>query len=155
MVIDRSGTDDVIEDTRRPAYGAGRALIAVYGVLAIAATARGSYQLLAKAHEAPLAYSLSAFAAIVYLIATIALAHNGRRMRMVAWVAVATELVGVLFVGLLSFTHAEIFQHDSVWSGFGKGYGYVPLVLPLLGIWWLYRSSPARLSAGETDATRG
>jgi hypothetical protein len=25
-----------------------------------------------------------------------------------------------------------------VWSGFGAGYGYVPLVLPFLGLWWLW-----------------
>lgn len=133
-------------DTRRPAFGAGRVLIVVYGIFAIAATARAGYQLIAKASEAPLAYGLSAFSAVVYVVATVAIAHNGRRLRVVAWVTVLTELLGVLAVGVLSVTHPEIFAADSVWSGFGSGYGYVPLVLPLLGIAWLWWSSPRRLS---------
>lgn len=133
-------------DTRRPAYGAGRVLIVVYGIFAIAATARAGYQLATKASEAPLAYWLSAFSAVVYIVATIAIAHNGRRLRVVAWVTVLIELIGVLTVGSLSVTHPELFAHDSVWSRYGQGYGYVPLVLPLLGIAWLWWSSPQRLS---------
>ena len=134
-------------DTRRPAYGAGRVLIAGYAVFALAATARASVQLVRDAGEAPLAYGLSAFSAVVYVIATIALAHNGRRLRVVAWVTLAIELVGVLTIGTLSLWHPELFPHDSVWSGFGRGYGFVPLLLPFLGIFWLWRSSPARIAS--------
>lgn len=147
--------NDAIQDTRRPAYGAGRALIAVYGVFAISASARAAVQLIRNASEAPLAYALSGFSALVYIVATIALAHNGRKMRIVAWASVVTEFLGVIVVGILSVTHPEMFQHDSVWSGFGRGYGFVPLVLPILGIWWLYRSSPARISAGEIRTNNG
>ncbi|GAB2601862.1 membrane protein [Pseudactinotalea suaedae] len=121
-------------------------LIVVYGVFAIAATARAGYQLIAKGGEAPLAYGLSAFSAVVYVVATVALAHNGRRLRVVGWVTVLFELVGVLTVGVLSLTHPEMFAADSVWSGFGQGYGYIPLVLPFLGLAWLWWSSPRRLS---------
>ena len=46
--------------------GLGRALVAVYGVFALAATARSLVQLATKADEAPLAYALSAVAALVY-----------------------------------------------------------------------------------------
>lgn len=134
-------------DTRRPAYGLGRVLILVYGILAVAATGRSTVQLLQKASEAPLAYSLSAVAAAVYLLATVALAHNGRRMRRVAWATVAFELVGVLVVGALSALRPELFPDDTVWSRFGAGYGYVPAVLPVLGIAWLWQSSPARVAA--------
>ncbi len=141
--------DEGIHDTRRPAYGAGRALIAIYGVFAISASARAAVQLIRNASEAPLAYSLSAVSAAIYIVATIAMAHNGRKMRRVAWISVVTELLGVLMVGTLSLTHPEMFQHDSVWSMFGRGYGFVPLVLPVLGMWWLYRSSPFRITAGD------
>ncbi len=153
-VNDRAAASSAVPDTRRPAYGAGRALIAVYGVFALAATARASVQLIRDAAEAPLAYSLSAFSAVVYIAATVALAHNGRRMRRVGWVAVVIELTGVLVVGTLSLTHPELFQHDSVWSLYGRGYGFVPLVLPLLGVLWLWRSSPVRLAAGDLRARR-
>lgn len=134
------------DDTRRPAYGLGRVLILVYGIFAVAATARAGVQLIRDAAEAPLAYGLSAAAAAVYVLATVALAHNGRRMRRVAWAAVVFELVGVLGVGVLSLTHPELFPRATVWSGFGAGYGYVPLVLPFFGIGWLWWSSPRRVA---------
>lgn len=139
-------TAEGVADTRRPAFGVGRVLIVVYGIFAIAATARAGYQLVTKAGEAPLAYGLSAFSAVVYIVATVAIAHNGRRLRVVAWVTVLIELVGVITVGMLSITHPELFAHASVWSRFGQGYGYVPLVLPVLGLAWLWWSSPRRLS---------
>lgn len=136
-------------DGRPRAYGAGRALVLVYGILALAAIARSTYQLLTKASEAPLAYSLSAVAAAIYLIATIALAHNGVKMRRVAWVAVVVEAVGVLVVGTWSYLRPEDFPEATVWSHFGQGYGFVPLILPFLGIAWLARSDPARLARRE------
>lgn len=147
----RPGREEVVTtsavDTRRPAYGLGRVLILVYGIFALAATARAGVQLLTKAEEAPLAYTLSALAGAVYVLATVALGHNGRRMRRVGWTAVVFELVGVLTIGTLSLTRPDLFPDDTVWSGFGSGYGYVPAVLPLLGIAWLWHSSPARIAA--------
>lgn len=117
-------------------HGFGRLLVFVYGVFALSATARSSVQLTTKAEEAPLAYGLSAFAAVVYIVATWALATDRRRL---AWVAVLIELAGVLVVGTLSNAMPQDFEHPTVWSGFGEGYGYVPLVLPMIGIWWLWR----------------
>lgn len=135
-----------IEDTRRPAFGPGRVLIVIYAIFAIAATARSAVQLIRDAGEAPLAYGLSAFAAVVYVFATIALAHNGRRWRMVGWTAVCVEMIGVLSIGTLSQLRPELFPRDTVWSHFGSGYGFVPLVLPLLGLAWLWWSRPARIA---------
>ena len=122
------------------ATGLGRLLIAVYGIFAISASARAAFQLLTKFDEAPFAYLLSALSALVYIIATISLARSGARWRQIAWLAVGFELVGVLLVGLLSFMVPELFAHPSVWSGFGAGYGYVPLVLPILGLIWLRKA---------------
>ena len=133
---------------RTTASGPGRVLVAVYGVFAAAATARASVQLLRDWHEAPLAYALSAVAAAVYLVATVALARGARR---VALVAVVVELVGVLVVGAFSLADPSAFPRATVWSGFGSGYGYVPLVLPLLGLAWLRRRRP-RPGADAPDA---
>ncbi|WP_082131367.1 MULTISPECIES: hypothetical protein [Cellulomonas] len=121
--------------------GAGRLLVAVYGVLALAATARGLYQVTTKLDEAPVAYVLSLVAGVVYVVATLALAADRRRL---AWATVAFELVGVLVVGLLSIVDVGDFPDETVWSRFGAGYGYVPLVLPFVGLWWLRRT-------GRTD----
>ena len=116
--------------------GFGRVLVFVYGVFALAATGRSSLQLATKASEAPVPYALSAFAALVYIVATFALATNRRGL---ALTAVGIELVGVLVVGLTSLLRPEDFPDATVWSGFGAGYGYIPLVLPFVGLWWLWR----------------
>lgn len=134
------------EDTRRPAYGLGRILILIYGIFALAATGRSLVQLIRNPAEAPLAYGLSALAAIVYIVATICLAHNGRRMRRVALAAVLIEAAGVIVVGLISFLYPQWFPRATVWSHFGQGYGWVPLILPFFGLAWLYHSNPARLT---------
>lgn len=123
------------QQSQRP-RGIGRVLVVVYAILAIAATGRSVYQIISKFDEAPVAYALSAVAAVVYIVATIGLAL-GRRGAPIAWAAVSFELVGVLAVGVLSLTHPELFAHPSVWSTFGMGYLFIPLVLPFLGIWWL------------------
>lgn len=115
--------------------GVGRLLIAVYGVFAISATARASFQLITKFEEAPVAYSLSALSALVYVIATITMAKAS--WRHLAAYAIWFELIGVLAVGTLSFVAPALFAHPSVWSEFGVGYAYIPLLLPVLGLIWL------------------
>ncbi len=132
------------------AVGVGRVLIAVYAVLALAATGRSVFQILEQFDEAPLAYTLSALAAVVYIVATVSLIRRGRTSYAVAWATISFELAGVLIVGLVTVLDPQLFPDDTVWSWFGRGYGFVPLVLPVLGILWLLRSRPA--VAAEADA---
>jgi len=132
--------------SERKHAGIGRVLVAVYAVLAMAATGRSFVQIVHRFDEAPLAYSLSAVAAVVYLVATVALAMRGDASRTVALAAVCFELVGVLVVGTLSLVAPELFAHDTVWSRFGMGYLFIPAVLPFLGLWWL-RASRERVTA--------
>lgn len=120
--------------------GVGRLLILVYAVFAVSSTARASFQVITKFEEAPLAYSLSLLSALVYILATVSLARSGTTWNKVAVAAVVFELVGVLSVGTLSFVAPELFDHTSVWSGFGSGYGYLPLVLPILGLIWIRKA---------------
>ena len=119
--------------------GIGRVLVVVYAIMALAATGRSAVQILEDWDNAPLAYALSAAAALEYILATVALVRSDARgWYTVAWIAISFELVGVLVVGTLSLTHPELFSHDAtVWSGYGYGYFWVPLVLPFVGIWWL------------------
>lgn len=121
--------------------GPGRVLVIVYGIFALAAGARSAVQLATKFHDAPLAYLLSAFAAVIYIVATVSLARGGATARRVALVAISTELVGVVVVGTVSVVHSSSFPEATVWSGYGSGYGFVPLVLPFVGLWWLRRTS--------------
>lgn len=129
------------------AFGVGRVLIAVYAVLALAATARSVYQLATKFDDAPVAYALSGLAGVVYIIATIALLKRGDTWYRIAWITIIFEFVGVLAVGILSLIDPELFPADTVWSAFGRGYLFIPLALPVLGMLWLYRTRPHRPAA--------
>lgn len=124
--------------------GAGRLLITVYAIFAVSATARAGYQIATQFADAPVAYLLSAFAAVVYIVATIALAKPGHRWALVATAAICVELLGVLVVGALSVFDPAAFPHATVWSMFGRGYGFVPLLLPIIGLIWLYRHRDAK-----------
>jgi hypothetical protein len=119
--------------------GVGRLLIAVYGIFALSATARASYQLVRKFEDAPVAYSLSLVSAITYILVTVSLARQSGRLAAVAKPLVIFELIGVVSVGVLSLAVPELFKHPSVWSEFGIGYGFLPLILPILALFWLGR----------------
>lgn len=134
------------------ATGPGRVLVAVYAILAVAAIGRSTVQIIDRFDEAPVVYTLSAVAAVVYLVATLALAFGWHR---VAWVTITFELVGVLVVGTISVVAPDALGlpaenvfggHGTVWSVYGAGYLFIPLVLPVLGILWL--RSRRRVAAG-------
>lgn len=127
--------------------GLGRVLITVYLILALAATLRAVYQIVAKFDEAPVAYSLSLASGLVYIVATIALMRREGIWRAIAWAALVFEFAGVLIVGALSLVIPEWFAHDSVWSFFGMNYFWIPLVLPVLGMIWLRRDARAAAQA--------
>jgi hypothetical protein len=134
------------ERTRRDvplASGPGRVLVFLYGLMALAATGRSILQIVEYFERAPVAYILSAVAAVIYIVATVALARGTRTSRRVALVACSIELGGVLAVGLASYLVPSAFPDKTVWSHFGSGYGYLPLVLPVLGLLWLRRNRPA------------
>jgi cytochrome bd-type quinol oxidase subunit 2 len=134
---------------RRTGSGVGRVLVAVYAILAIAATGRSVFQIIDRFSEAPVAFLLSALAGVIYLVAAIAL---GARLRMLALITIGIELAGVLIVGTLSLVAPALLGLDSldpfgrestVWSAYGAGYLLIPLVLPVLGLLYL-RSAAAR-----------
>ena len=129
--------------------GPGRVLVGLYGLFAVAAGARATVQLATDFAAAPVAYLLSALAAVIYLVATIGLLRGGTGGRRTALVACSVELVGVLVVGTLSLTDRAAFPDATVWSVYGKGYGFVPLVLPVLGLLWLRHQS--ELAAADDD----
>ena len=120
--------------------GPGRLLIAVYILFAIAATSRAGLQIATRFDEAPVAYALSALAALIYIVAAVGLARAGTAGRRVALACCSVELAGVVGVGILSVADPELFPDETVWSGFGSGYGYIPVILPILGLAWLWRT---------------
>jgi hypothetical protein len=117
-----------------------RVVIALYAILTLAALGRSSFQVITKFDEAPLAYSLSTVAAVLYLVATITLAYSARSAaRTIATVVLSIELGGVLAIGAASLALPQLFEDATVWSQFGLGYLFIPLFLPILGLWWLRR----------------
>jgi hypothetical protein len=126
--------------SNKTSTGPGRLLIAIYAIFALAATARSLYQLATKFNDAPVAYSLSALSALVYIVATISLAKSYTKL---ATYALIFELVGVLVVGTLSIVMPAEFHHATVWSLYGAGYACVPLLLPIWGLWWLSKANRA------------
>lgn len=118
--------------------GPGRVLVGVYAFFAVAAGARSAVQIATRFAEAPLAFLLSALAAVIYLVAAAGLARSSRG---VALASCTVELVGVLVIGTLSVFTPSAFPDETVWSGYGRGYLFVPLVLPVLGLLWLRRTA--------------
>jgi hypothetical protein len=117
--------------------GPGRLLVAVYGLFALSASARAAVQIATEFHRAPVAYVLSAIAAVVYIIATVTLVRGSLLARRIAVVSCSVEFVGVLAVGTWSVIDPASFPDATVWSTYGIGYGFVPLVLPVFGLLWL------------------
>jgi hypothetical protein len=132
--------------------GPGRVLVAVYALFALSASARAGFQIATKFGHAPVAYLLSAFAGVVYILATVTLANGSPTARRIAVVSCSVELAGVLAVGTWSLADPASFPDATVWSSYGSGYGFVPLVLPVLGLLWLRRWA-RRASAQDTAVT--
>src|SRR6202789_3252277 len=139
--------------------GPGRLLVAVYGLFALSACARAGTQIATEFSRAPVAYVLSAFAGVVYIIATVTLVNGSRTARRIAVLSCSVELIGVLAVGTWSVLDKASFPDATLWSTYGVGYGFVPLVLPVFGLLWLRRfarrgkggsaAAPAASEAGE------
>jgi len=133
-------------------------LVAVYAVLVMAAVGRSAFQIIDHFSKAPIAISISGASALVYVLAMVALiVHRGAWYR-VAWATVSVEFAGVVIVGAITAFFPNALGPGSgnafgdtatVWTVFGQGYWFVPLVLPLAGMWWL-KTHPARVRASGT-----
>lgn len=129
------------------------ALLGAYSLLALAAVGRSTYELVAKFNEAPVAYSFSTIAALVYLAATWGIWRGDRIGVIVGRVACTFELVGVLTIGTITtFTDSSTFDVGTVWSYYGRDYGWLPIIVPGLALWWLYKQDISDESAKRDDA---
>ncbi|MEN8652899.1 hypothetical protein ABCR94_20480 [Streptomyces sp. 21So2-11] len=117
--------------------GPGLLLVWLYGVMSVGAVSRSAYQIATEFDRAPLAYTLSAVAAVVYAFITYTLVRGGERARRAALVCCAAELVGVLVVGTWTVVEPSAFPDTTVWSTFGRGYLFIPVLLPVTGMLWL------------------
>ncbi|HET6857031.1 MAG TPA: hypothetical protein VFH94_08050 [Streptomyces sp.] len=125
--------------------GPGVLLVWLYGVMSVGAVSRSAYQIATEFGRAPLAYALSAVAALVYAFITYTLVRGGEKARRAALVCCAAELIGVLVVGTWTVVEPSAFPDTTVWSTFGRGYLFIPVLLPVTGMLWLRKA--ARQSA--------
>ncbi|MFC9396060.1 MULTISPECIES: hypothetical protein [unclassified Streptomyces] len=138
-----TATETETQGKTRLVTGPGMLLVWLYGVMSVGALSRSIYQIASEFDRAPLAYSLSAVAAVVYVFITYTLVRGGEKARRAALVCCAAELAGVLIVGTWTLVEPSAFPDATVWSDFGYGYVFIPVLLPLTGIWWLRRSRTA------------
>ncbi|MGW2335719.1 hypothetical protein ACWCXS_17310 [Streptomyces sp. NPDC001685] len=135
-----SGEAEVATTEDRPARlisGPGMLLVWLYGVMVVGAVSRSAYQIATDFGRAPLAYTLSAVAGVVYGFITYTLVRGGERARRAALVCCAAELVGVLVVGTWTLVEPSAFPDATVWSDYGMGYLFIPVLLPLSALYWL------------------
>ncbi|NYV76883.1 hypothetical protein [Streptomyces sp. UH6] len=123
--------------------GPGILLVWLYGVMVVGAVSRSAYQISTEFDRAPLAYSLSALAGVVYGFITYTLVRGGERARRAAVVCCAAELLGVLVVGAWTLADPGAFPDATVWSDFGMGYLFIPVLLPVTALYWLVRGRTA------------
>ncbi|MGW1725179.1 hypothetical protein ACWCQK_19850 [Streptomyces sp. NPDC002306] len=127
----------VNEKPARLIGGPGILLVWLYGVMVVGAVSRSVYQIATEFDRAPLAYTLSAVAGVVYGFITYSLVRGGDRARRAALVCCAAELAGVLIVGTWTLVDPSAFPDATVWSKYGMGYVFIPVLLPVSALYWL------------------
>ncbi|MFR9799316.1 hypothetical protein ACL02U_25995 [Streptomyces sp. MS06] len=139
-----SGEAEVTGAQPKPARlisGPGLLLVWLYGVMVVGAVSRSVYQIATDFDRAPLAYSLSAVAGVVYGFITYSLVRGGETARRAARVCCAAELAGVLAVGTWTLVEPSAFPDATVWSDYGMGYLFIPVLLPVSALYWLRKSA--------------
>lgn len=124
---------------------AGTILGVSYPVLALSTGVRAVYQLFFK--EGVTDYvgpTLTAVAALVYIVATIGFGYRRNWSWYLSVVALLFEVALVVIVGGLSLSRPESFANTS-WRYFGIDYAFFPLIQPFLGLVWLSRPEVRQL----------
>lgn len=140
-------TDDGVgvRDQRPPSLGLGRIIIALFWLLGAWIFMMAVVDLF-HAQDQPWGPRLVALlAGVDYLVAAIALTHNGRRMRIVGWVAIALSIAVPLVLWVASLGLEELNSARSAWTGFGADFYYLPLVVSFIGTIWMWCSNPRRI----------
>lgn len=136
---------DQVADTRTRSLGLGRVVMAVFWIFGVWTTVQGIIDLVHVGDGLLGSSIVAVLAGVVYLVAALGITHNGRRMRIIGWAAMLVSTIGPIVVGLLGLGLPELSRMRSPWGAFGAHYWFIPLVLPLIGLVWLWWSNPRRI----------
>lgn len=132
-------------DQRPPSLGLGRIIIAIFWLLGAWVFTAAVLDLF-HAQGQPWGPRLVALlAGVDYLVAAIALTHNGRRMRLVGWVSIALSIAIPLILWIAALGLDELNSARSAWTGLGADFYYLPILASLIGLVWMWRSNPRRI----------
>lgn len=124
---------------KRP-RSAADALAFFYGLWSFSALGRSTYEYFFKnprpANLVPA--HLSTFVGVLYIFIIVGLRQRSPRAWWITLALLAIELAGVLIVGTIDVVWHP-FPYATVWSNYGIGYFFMPLVLPFLGLTWILR----------------
>ena len=118
-------------------------LVWLYGVMVVGAVSRSVVQISTEFDSVPLAYSLSAVAGVVYGFITYSLVRGGGDGPQGGAGVLRRRVLGVLTVGRGTLVEPSAFPDATVWSDYGMGYLFIPVMLPISAMYWLGRARGA------------
>jgi len=123
----------------KTARGASDVLGFFYGLWAFSALGRSSWEYLFKQNvRTYVPAHLSTFVGLLYIFIIIGLHRRTPRWWWITLGLLIAELAGVLIVGTIDVIWRP-FPYATVWSNFGIGYFFMPLLLPFVGLWYMLR----------------
>ena len=132
-------------DQRPPSLGLGRIIIAMFWLLGACIFVMAIIDLFHAQGQPWGPRIVALLAGIDYLVAATALTHNGRRMRVVGWVTIALSIAIPIILWVASLGLDELNSARSAWTGLGADFSYLPLVVSIIGLIWMWRSNPRRI----------
>jgi hypothetical protein len=119
--------------------GASDVLGFFYALWSFSALGRSSWEYLFKQNVATYVPAhLSTFVGVLYIIIIVGLRRRTPRWWWATLALLIVELAGVLIVGTIDVVW-QPFPYATVWSKYGIGYFFMPLVLPFVGLAYLLR----------------
>ncbi len=135
-----------VADNRPPALGLGRLVMVLYWLFGAWVCIESVIELFNREPGQAIGPALgSLLAGMVHLLAAVAISHNGRRMRMVGWTCVIIGLWAPIVVGVVGWGIPEVTAQKSARGSFGEDYLFLPVVVNIVGLVWLWWSNPRRI----------
>ena len=66
-------------------------------------------------------------------------------MRQVGWVTIGLSIAVPIVLWVASLGLEELNSARSAWTGMGVDFYYLPLLVSLIGVVWMWRSNPRRI----------